>query len=183
MISYQNIYEQLHHITDYVQNIRLPHTYPIQPYLQTIHDNRLYLAITVSGVTFLTTLLIMGKWRRMTRSIRSIVLRTSSSRSEKYDQIRTEIMESEERHVNVLEYIQSMFYKPLEREGLLTPDQLANVFSNTKQVLEIHRQVLQGLQSSKKPFEKTIYAIFSGPLGTQMEQEVGLFCTKHKLKE
>ena len=142
----------------------------------------LKLAIAVGGLTLVTTLLAMGKFRRFTASIRSLVTRSSGTRSVKYQQIRTEVIESEERHVNCLEFVEKVFHEPLEKEGILTPDQLYDVFINTKEVLAIHKNILHTLKSSKKSFEKTIYGIFHGQMGIQMEKEVGLFCIRHKLK-
>ncbi|CAG2103610.1 unnamed protein product [Medioppia subpectinata] len=98
--------------------------------------------------------------------------------SEKRKQIRNEIIESEESHVERLKFIHHVFYKPLQKDGLLTADQLSAVFSNTKRLMKVHNRICKMLNATNKSFEQLVCDIFCGPLGNQLEAEASVFCTR-----
>jgi len=101
--------------------------------------------------------------------------------SEKRKQIHNEIIESEERHVEVLRFIHNVFYRPLNKEQLLTTEQLTLVFCNTKKLMKIHRNIYRMLKTPNKSIEQSLCDIFCGELGSQLENEASVFCANQKL--
>ncbi|XP_054156470.1 rho guanine nucleotide exchange factor 12-like [Oppia nitens] len=101
--------------------------------------------------------------------------------SEKRRQIRNEIIDSEGRHVKALDFIHQLYYKPIKSQNLMTKDQLSAVFSNTKKLYKIHKNILKALKAPQQSFEQSICDVFCGPLGQHLEEEASVFCTTQKL--
>lgn len=51
---------------------------------------------------------------------------------------RSELFTTEHAHVRMLSVLQMIFSKPLEREELLTTDELATIFPNLDEIIEMH---------------------------------------------
>jgi hypothetical protein len=101
--------------------------------------------------------------------------------SEKRKQIQNEIIESEERHVEVLRFVHNVFYRPLNKEQILNKEQLEQIFCNTKRLMKVHRNICRMLKTPNKSLEQSLCDIFCGELGSQLEREASIFCAKQKL--
>lgn len=51
-----------------------------------------------------------------------------------------ELFATEHAHVRMLSVLQMIFSKPLEREGLLTANELAAIFPNLDEIIDMHRE-------------------------------------------
>lgn len=71
-----------------------------------------------------------SSWLEGNVQIRSYSVSAPSSRSE--------LFTTEHAHVRMLSVLQMIFSKPLEREELLTADELAAIFPNLDEIIEMH---------------------------------------------
>ena len=112
--------------------------------------------------------------------------------SEKRRQIQLEIIDSEQRHFEVLHYIRSVYQRPLRKEKFFSKDQINLIFCNIKDLKHIHRQISKKLKlahskdsQSESPdscaLEQTLQEVFCGELGKTLELAASEFCVNQKI--
>lgn len=103
--------------------------------------------------------------------------------SEKRRQIHAELVETEENHVYKLYHLRELFYRPMISEGLLNEKEIGLIFLNSKNLLKIHKKIRNKMKVSTEQgqsLERTVYEIFCGQIGSNLEREASYFCANQK---
>ncbi|XP_015781648.1 rho guanine nucleotide exchange factor 12 isoform X2 [Tetranychus urticae] len=119
---------------------------------------------------------------------------TGSKRME----IINELFNTEETHVEYLEVLHDIFYKPIKTEQLLTAEQIQQIFSTHDDLLKIHKAMVKQFRAKRKEYEESIKSqlqypqkfpemsdlqvgqmlvnIFEGTLGDALQNAASTFC-------
>lgn len=104
-----------------------------------------------------------------------------------------ELLETERAHVGRLKHLDDLFYKPLVKESMMTPEQSTAVFSCHKRLYKIHKTIYRTLISARnnnrstadRPtvvscaeplLGKVLVQVFLSDTGKQLEQASCEFC-------
>ncbi|KAI8898381.1 hypothetical protein BC833DRAFT_620385 [Globomyces pollinis-pini] len=72
-------------------------------------------------------------------------------------EILTEIIDSEQKYLEDLKYIQTIFYEPMESAGVLEGDEVNEIFHNLTDIIKIHERIsLTLIQTGKNKVSKLI---------------------------
>ncbi|XP_057689747.1 rho guanine nucleotide exchange factor 1b isoform X2 [Corythoichthys intestinalis] len=119
------------------------------------------------------------------RELASPELLSSLSKKEtKRQEVINELYATEHAHVRMLSVLQMVFSKPLEREELLTATELATIFPNLDDILEMHYNLYENLKKLRlednyivKSISTTVLNRFEGPEGEWFQKLTARFCS------
>ncbi|XP_076008666.1 rho guanine nucleotide exchange factor 1 isoform X2 [Genypterus blacodes] len=102
----------------------------------------------------------------------------------KRQEVINELFATEHAHVRMLSVLQTVFSKPLEREELLTTTELATIFPNLDEIIEMHYCFYENLKKLRlednfivKSISKTLLNRFGGPEGEWFQKLTARFCS------
>ncbi|XP_053736300.1 rho guanine nucleotide exchange factor 1b isoform X4 [Synchiropus splendidus] len=95
-----------------------------------------------------------------------------------------ELFATEHAHVRMLSVLQMVFSKPLEREELLTSTELAAIFPNLDEIIEMHYNFYDNLKKLRvednfivKSISTTVFNRFGGTEGEWFQKLTARFCS------
>ncbi|KAM3613684.1 uncharacterized protein V6R79_003531 [Siganus canaliculatus] len=107
-----------------------------------------------------------------------------SKKETKRQEVINELFATEHAHVRMLSVLQTIFSKPLEREQLLTTDELATIFPNLDEIIEMHYNFCEHLKKLRlndnfivKSISTTVLNRFEGPEGEWFQKLTARFCS------
>ncbi|XP_074604245.1 uncharacterized protein LOC141857656 [Brevipalpus obovatus] len=120
------------------------------------------------------------------------------SLSSKRMEVINELFSTEKTHVEYLVVLDEIFYQPISKEQLLTPEQIGQIFSTHGELLEIHQAIHGEFKAKRKEFQgkinrqlqnpqqypefpdlnvgELLVNIFRGTLGRRLEEAASEFC-------
>ncbi|XP_047216469.1 rho guanine nucleotide exchange factor 1b isoform X2 [Girardinichthys multiradiatus] len=112
------------------------------------------------------------------------VLKNLNKKETKRQEVINELFATEHAHVRMLSVLQLVFAKPLEREELLTSIELASIFPNLEEIIEMHLSFYESLKKLRisdnfivKCISTTLLNRFSGPEGEWFQKLTSRFCS------
>ncbi|XP_077454569.1 rho guanine nucleotide exchange factor 1 isoform X4 [Stigmatopora argus] len=112
------------------------------------------------------------------------VMSSLSKKETKRQEVINELFATEHAHVRMLSVLQMIFSKPLEREELLTTNELATIFPNLDDILEMHYNLYENLKKLRlednyivKSISTTVLNRFGGPEGEWFQKLTARFCS------
>lgn len=107
-----------------------------------------------------------------------------SKKGIKRQEVINELFATEHAHVRMLSVLQMIFAKPLEREELLTADELAAIFPNLDEIIDMHYNFYENLKKLRiddgfivKHISTTVLNRFEGPEGEWFQKLTARFCS------
>ncbi|XP_034553075.1 rho guanine nucleotide exchange factor 1b isoform X6 [Notolabrus celidotus] len=107
-----------------------------------------------------------------------------SKKETKRQEIINELYATEHAHVRMLSVLQMIFSRPLEREQLLTSTELAAIFPNLDEIIEMHYNFYESLKKLRldesfivKSISTTMLSRFEGPEGEWFQKLTARFCS------
>ncbi|XP_029958191.1 rho guanine nucleotide exchange factor 1 isoform X2 [Salarias fasciatus] len=107
-----------------------------------------------------------------------------SKRETKRQEVINELFATEHAHVRKLTVLQTIFSRPLERESLLTATELATIFPNLDEILEMHCNFYESLKKLRvkdnfvvKSISTTVLNRFEGTEGEWFQKLTARFCS------
>ncbi|XP_060906210.1 rho guanine nucleotide exchange factor 1b isoform X4 [Labrus mixtus] len=111
-------------------------------------------------------------------------LSSLSKKETKRQEIINELFATEHAHVRMLSVLQMVFSRPLEREELLTATELAAIFPNLDEIIELHYNFYENLKEMRlhenfvvKSISTTMLNTFGGPEGEWFQKLTARFCS------
>ncbi|KAM4600489.1 rho guanine nucleotide exchange factor 1 isoform 3-T4 [Polymixia lowei] len=111
-------------------------------------------------------------------------LSSLSKKETKRQEVINELFATEHAHVRMLSVLQTVFSKPLEREEILTPPELATIFPNLDEIIEMHYTFYENLKKLRlednfivKFIGSTLLNRFGGPEGEWFQKLTARFCS------
>ncbi|XP_030248994.1 rho guanine nucleotide exchange factor 1 isoform X2 [Sparus aurata] len=102
----------------------------------------------------------------------------------KRQEVINELFATEHAHVRMLSVLQMIFSKPLEREGLLTANELAAIFPNLDEIIDMHHNFYENLKKLRlddgfivKSISTTMLNRFGGTEGEWFQKLTARFCS------
>ncbi|XP_056142083.1 LOW QUALITY PROTEIN: rho guanine nucleotide exchange factor 1b [Lampris incognitus] len=107
-----------------------------------------------------------------------------SKKETKRQEVINELFATEHAHVRMLTVLQTVFSKPLEREEILTTDELAAIFPSLDDIIEVHYTFYENLKKLRlednfivKSIGVTLLNRFGGPEGEWFQKLTARFCS------
>ncbi|XP_044214799.1 rho guanine nucleotide exchange factor 1b isoform X2 [Thunnus albacares] len=120
-------------------------------------------------------------WRELAPSE---VLSSLSKKETKRQEVINELFATEHAHVRMLSVLQTVFSKPLERDELLTSTELAAIFPNLEEIIEMHYTFYENLKKLRledgfivKSISTTVLNRFGGHEGEWFQKLTARFCS------
>ncbi|XP_055083529.1 rho guanine nucleotide exchange factor 1b isoform X2 [Periophthalmus magnuspinnatus] len=120
-------------------------------------------------------------WRELASSD---ALSCLSKKDIKRQEVINELFATEHAHVRMLSVLQMIFSKPLERENLLTADELAAIFPSLDEIIEMHYHFYENLKKLRldngfivKSISTTVLNRFGGTEGEWFQKLTSRFCS------
>lgn len=111
-------------------------------------------------------------------------LSSLSKKETKRQEVINELFATEHAHVRMLSVLQMIFSKPLERAELLTADELATIFPNLDEIIEMHHTFYENLKKLRhedgfivKSISTTVLNRFGGTEGEWFQKLTARFCS------
>uniref|UniRef100_UPI0037E88812 rho guanine nucleotide exchange factor 1 isoform X5 n=1 Tax=Semicossyphus pulcher TaxID=241346 RepID=UPI0037E88812 len=111
-------------------------------------------------------------------------LSSLSKKETKRQEIINELFATEHAHVRMLSVLQMVFSRPLEREELLSTTELATIFPNLDEIIEMHYNFYENLKKMRlddnfivKSISTTMLNRFGGPEGEWFQKLTARFCS------
>ncbi|XP_034029897.1 rho guanine nucleotide exchange factor 1b isoform X2 [Thalassophryne amazonica] len=111
-------------------------------------------------------------------------LSSLSKKETKRQEVINELFATEHAHVRMLSVLQTVFSKPLEREELLTATELAAIFPNLDEIIEMHYNFYDNLKKLRlednfivKSISTTVLNRFGGTEGEWFQKLTARFCS------
>ncbi|XP_034729099.1 rho guanine nucleotide exchange factor 1b isoform X1 [Etheostoma cragini] len=111
-------------------------------------------------------------------------LSSLSKKETKRQEVINELFATEHAHVRMLSVLQMIFSKPLEREGLLASPELAAIFPNLDEIIEMHYNFYENLKKLRlddnfivKSISTTVLNRFGGTEGDWFQKLTARFCS------
>ncbi|XP_068180790.1 rho guanine nucleotide exchange factor 1 isoform X3 [Antennarius striatus] len=111
-------------------------------------------------------------------------LSSLSKKETKRQEVINELFATEHAHVRMLSVLQMIFSKPLEREELLTATELATIFPNLDEIIEMHYNFYENLKKLRlddnfivKSISTTVLNRFEGTEGDWFQKLTARFCS------
>ncbi|XP_059194618.1 rho guanine nucleotide exchange factor 1b isoform X3 [Centropristis striata] len=111
-------------------------------------------------------------------------LSSLSKKETKRQEVINELFATEHAHVRMLSVLQMIFSKPLERELLLTTTELAAIFPNLDEIIEMHYNFYDNLKKLRlednfivKSISTTVLNRFGGTEGEWFQKLTARFCS------
>ncbi|KAM6995749.1 rho guanine nucleotide exchange factor 1 isoform 2-T2 [Tautogolabrus adspersus] len=111
-------------------------------------------------------------------------LSSLSKKETKRQEIINELFATEHAHVRMLSVLQMVFSRPLEREELLTSTELAAIFPNLDEIIEMHYNFYENLKKMRlddnfivKSISTTMLNRFGGTEGEWFQKLTARFCS------
>uniref|UniRef100_A0A673CST5 DH domain-containing protein n=1 Tax=Sphaeramia orbicularis TaxID=375764 RepID=A0A673CST5_9TELE len=111
-------------------------------------------------------------------------LSSLSKKQIKRQEVINELFATEHAHVRMLSVLQMVFSKPLEREELLTSTELATIFPNLDEIIEMHYCFYENLKKLRledgyivKSISTTVLNRFGGTEGEWFQKLTARFCS------
>ncbi|XP_028435938.1 rho guanine nucleotide exchange factor 1 isoform X4 [Perca flavescens] len=111
-------------------------------------------------------------------------LSSLSKKETKRQEVINELFATEHAHVRMLSVLQMIFSKPLEREGLLASPELAAIFPNLDEIIEMHYNFYENLKKLRlddnfivKSISTTVLNRFGGTEGEWFQKLTARFCS------
>ncbi|RWS15163.1 uncharacterized protein B4U79_09308 [Dinothrombium tinctorium] len=103
------------------------------------------------------------------------------NKNNKRNDIIKELFDTEKTHVRTLRIVRRLFYRPIKEEQMMTPEQIAIVFSNFDELLAIHSGIYETFkrlrrQPADEKIGEKLREIFCGETGDKLEKAAALFC-------
>ncbi|XP_036929789.1 rho guanine nucleotide exchange factor 1b isoform X4 [Acanthopagrus latus] len=102
----------------------------------------------------------------------------------KRQEVINELFATEHAHVRMLSVLQMIFSKPLEREELLTANELAAIFPNLDEIIDMHHNFYENLKKLRlddcfivKSISTTVLNRFGGTEGEWFQKLTARFCS------
>ncbi|XP_061573178.1 rho guanine nucleotide exchange factor 1b isoform X2 [Cololabis saira] len=124
-------------------------------------------------------------WREAAREAGPPEALSSLSKKEmKRQEVINELFATEHAHVRMLSVLQLIFSKPLEREELLTSTEVAAIFPNLDEIIEMHYNFYENLKKQRlndsfivKSISTTLLNRFGGTEGEWFQKLTARFCS------
>lgn len=107
-----------------------------------------------------------------------------SKKEIKRQEVINELYATEHAHVRMLSVLQMIFARPLEREELLTNDELSTIFPNLDEIIEMHYNFYENLKRLRrdhgfivKSISTTVLNRFEGTEGEWFQKLTARFCS------
>ncbi|KAM3873274.1 rho guanine nucleotide exchange factor 1 [Diretmus argenteus] len=107
-----------------------------------------------------------------------------SKKETKRQEVINELFATEHAHVRMLSVLQTVFSKPLEREEILTTTELATIFPNLDEIIDMHYTFYENLKKLRlengfivKSIGPTLLNRFGGPEGEWFQKLTARFCS------
>ncbi|XP_060937894.1 rho guanine nucleotide exchange factor 1b isoform X1 [Limanda limanda] len=107
-----------------------------------------------------------------------------SKKETKRQEVINELFATEHAHVRMLSVLQMVFSKPLEREELLSSTELATIFPNLDEIIEMHYNFYESLKKLRlddnfiiKSISTTVLNRFGGTEGEWFQKLTSRFCS------
>ncbi|XP_072317501.1 rho guanine nucleotide exchange factor 1 isoform X2 [Eucyclogobius newberryi] len=120
-------------------------------------------------------------WRELASSD---TLSHLSKKEIKRQEVINELFATEHAHVRMLSVLQMIFSKPLERQELLTADEVAAIFPNLDEIIEMHYNFYENLKILRlddgfivKSISTTVLNRFGGTEGEWFQKLTARFCS------
>ncbi|XP_076593127.1 rho guanine nucleotide exchange factor 1 isoform X3 [Chaetodon auriga] len=120
-------------------------------------------------------------WRELASSQ---ALSSLSKKETKRQEVINELFATEHAHVRMLSVLQMIFSKPLEREELLTSTELAAIFPNLDEIIEMHYNFYDSLKKLRmennfivQSISTTVLNRFGGTEGDWFQKLTARFCS------
>ncbi|XP_069560004.1 rho guanine nucleotide exchange factor 1 isoform X3 [Brachyistius frenatus] len=111
-------------------------------------------------------------------------LSSLSKKETKRQEVINELFATEHAHVRMLSVLQMVFSKPLEREELLTTNELATIFPNLDEIIDMHYNFYENLKKLRlddsfivKSISTTVFNRFGGTEGEWFQKLTARFCS------
>ncbi|XP_034468206.1 rho guanine nucleotide exchange factor 1b isoform X6 [Hippoglossus hippoglossus] len=111
-------------------------------------------------------------------------LSSLSKKETKRQEVINELFATEHAHVRMLSVLQMVFSKPLEREGLLSSTELATIFPNLDEIIDMHYNFYESLKKLRlddnfivKSISTTVLNRFGGTEGEWFQKLTSRFCS------
>ncbi|XP_029306954.1 rho guanine nucleotide exchange factor 1 [Cottoperca gobio] len=111
-------------------------------------------------------------------------LSSLSKKETKRQEVINELFATEHAHVRMLSVLQMIFSKPLEREELLTSNELSTIFPNLDEIIEMHFNFYENLKKLRldnnfivKSISTTVLSRFGGTEGEWFQKLTARFCS------
>ncbi|XP_033495723.1 rho guanine nucleotide exchange factor 1 isoform X2 [Epinephelus lanceolatus] len=111
-------------------------------------------------------------------------LSSLSKKETKRQEVINELFATEHAHVRMLSVLQMVFSKPLEREELLTSPEVAAIFPNLDEIIEMHYNFYENLKKLRlddnfivKSISTTVLNRFEGTEGEWFQKLTARFCS------
>ncbi|XP_022053706.1 rho guanine nucleotide exchange factor 1b isoform X2 [Acanthochromis polyacanthus] len=111
-------------------------------------------------------------------------LSSLNKKETKRQEVINELFATEHAHVRMLSVLQMVFSKPLEREELLTATELATIFPNLDEIIEMHYNFYENLKKLRrednfvvKSISTTVLNRFGGTEGEWFQKLTARFCS------
>ncbi|XP_047454448.1 rho guanine nucleotide exchange factor 1b isoform X2 [Mugil cephalus] len=122
-----------------------------------------------------------ANWREQASSE---ALSRLSKKETKRQEVINELFATEHAHVRMLSVLQMVFSKPLEREQLLTGTELAAIFPNLDEIIDMHYNFYENLKKLRlddgfvvKSISTTVLNRFGGTEGEWFQKLTARFCS------
>ncbi|XP_076136001.1 rho guanine nucleotide exchange factor 1 isoform X4 [Alosa pseudoharengus] len=111
-------------------------------------------------------------------------LKELSKKEMKRQEVINELFVTEHAHVRKLTVLQMVFARPMEREGLMTPEEVAAIFPGLDDIIELHNAFYENLKILRqedgyivKTIGPTLLNRFSGAEGEWFQKLTSRFCS------
>ncbi|XP_060718264.1 rho guanine nucleotide exchange factor 1b isoform X2 [Tachysurus vachellii] len=121
-------------------------------------------------------------WRELSSSE---TLSKLTKKETKRQEVINELFATEHAHVRMLSVLQTVFSRPLEREGLMEPTELAAVFPSLDEILDMHYAFYENLKKLRQDDDYVVKQIstlllnrFNGSEGEWFQKLTARFCSR-----
>ncbi|XP_061109839.1 rho guanine nucleotide exchange factor 1-like isoform X1 [Conger conger] len=114
----------------------------------------------------------------------SVALKSLSKKETKRQEVINELFATEHAHVRMLSVLQTIFFRPLERREIMTLPELAAIFPNLDEIIEMHYNFYDNLKKLRQEDNFIVTSIgstllnrFSGAEGDWFQKLTARFCS------
>ncbi|XP_014249554.1 rho guanine nucleotide exchange factor 11 isoform X3 [Cimex lectularius] len=122
-----------------------------------------------------------------TTSVPEEVHKSLSSKERKRQEVINELFYTERSHVMGLKVLDRVFYKPMQEQHILSPDQLQLLFANLEEMIAFHSQLNSVMKEKRKenPIVGEVGQLlldhFDGAGGESFKKAAAIFCAKQQI--
>ncbi|XP_022252947.1 uncharacterized protein LOC106468289 isoform X2 [Limulus polyphemus] len=115
------------------------------------------------------------------------VLRLMKPKEKKRQDVINELFHTERTHVRNLKVLDRLFFKPIQQEQLLPPDQLYLLFPNLEEMLEIHSRLNNKMKARRREqpvvgdVGDIMLEMLDGPSGKEIKNAAAKFCRNQSI--